>query len=622
MALTQVTGPYPIFTDLDGSPLDDGYLYIGAINDDPETNPIQVFFDANLTIPATQPIRTSNGYAYRNGTPALLYAGGEFSITIRNKRNEFVLYSPVGYGFDPAAVSASVVKNDFIGDGVTVAFVLSASPSTILATNIFINGVYQEKDSYALSGNTIAFSIAPPLNSSIEIMTNETGVINSGNANDISYTLTAAGATAQTVQTKLEQYISVKDFGAVGDGVADDTAEIQAAIDAVIASGGGMLYIPAGTYKTTSALTVSDASKINIQGAGKYITVITRANNTGPILILENASGLTTGNGYYFEWGSFKLTYTTPSLTTDTNAIGMSFELGTGLNNYGYVNFRFTSIEIAGAYICVSNDHGAGAPPNVWGWTWDDMVFSNFASRAIYFTNGGSGGFPACKGGHWYIQGRSGLTYTSALVYIDSADGILLDVVEVNIAKMNADSMFYFVGSSRSVVISVLRCEAIEILGNSIFAFVFNSSGDTVLSSVVVSGIVVSDGVTASVGRLTNTGFGSIGGVAADNITRPGGGTTGRLIANQADAAGKWRFVGGLSPSSGAWLSGDGGGGFGPGSALYLPDNGLSVLGTKVVGAQGAAVADATGGVTVDDEARTAINDLLARVRAHGLIAT
>ena len=45
------------------------------------------------------------------------------------------------------------------------------------------------------------------------------------------------------------------------------------------------------------------------------------------------------------------------------------------------------------------------------------------------------------------------------------------------------------------------------------------------------------------------------------------------------------------------------------------------VAGTQVVGAQGAAVADAAGGATVDTEARAAINALLARVRTHGLIA-
>lgn len=44
--------------------------------------------------------------------------------------------------------------------------------------------------------------------------------------------------------------------------------------------------------------------------------------------------------------------------------------------------------------------------------------------------------------------------------------------------------------------------------------------------------------------------------------------------------------------------------------------------GVVVVGTQGAAVSDASGGSTVDTEARTAINDLLARCRAHGLIAT
>jgi hypothetical protein len=284
MALTQVTGPYPIFTDLDGTPLDDGYLYIGAINQDPEQNPIQVFWDANLLIPATQPIRTSNGYAYRNGTPALLYTAGEFSITIRNKREEFVLYSPVGYGFDPAAVSASVVKNDFIGNGVQVAFVLSASPSTILATNIFINGVYQEKDSYTLSGNTITFSIAPPLNSSIEVMTNETGVINTGNATAISYTASFAGATAQTVQTKLEQYVSVKDFGAVGDGVADDTAAIQAAIAG--SPTGSTIYFPAGTYFVTDTILIDvDVSFVGTGEMGSIILAQHSAPNTDVIEI-------------------------------------------------------------------------------------------------------------------------------------------------------------------------------------------------------------------------------------------------------------------------------------------------------------------------------------------------
>ena len=264
MALTQVTGPYPIFTDLDGTPLDDGYLYIGAINQDPEQNPIQVFWDANLTIEATQPIRTSNGYAYRNGTPALLYTGGEFSITIRNKREEFVLYSPVGYGFDPAAVSASVVQNDFTGDGVEVDFVLSASPSTKLATSVFINGVYQEKDSYSISGNTLTFTVAPPLNSSIEVMSNETGVINGGNATAITYTAGFAGAIQQTVQTKLEQIINVNDFGADPTGVNDSSAAFAAAIAAV--DKGGTIFLD-GVYKTTEEILITKTLSIVGQDA-------------------------------------------------------------------------------------------------------------------------------------------------------------------------------------------------------------------------------------------------------------------------------------------------------------------------------------------------------------------
>ena len=291
MSLTQVTGPYPIFTDLDGSPLDDGYLYIGDQNDDPETNPIQVYWDSALTIPATQPIRTNSGYAWRNGTPGLLYTAGAFSITIRNKRNEFVLYSPVGYGFDPAAVSASVVKNDFTGDGVEVDFTLSAAPSTILATNVFINGVYQEKDSYSILGNVLTFSIAPPLNSSIEVMTNETGVINSGNATAISYTLTAPGAVAQTVQSKLDQYLSLKDFGAVGDGVTDDATAFTDACAAAMSAGAALL-IPAGTYNLGAwASPIITTGKLSLVGEGIGLTTIVAASPSGSLFrVLHDAN--------------------------------------------------------------------------------------------------------------------------------------------------------------------------------------------------------------------------------------------------------------------------------------------------------------------------------------------
>jgi hypothetical protein len=50
-------------------------------------------------------------------------------------------------------------------------------------------------------------------------------------------------AVLRTTQAKLRETVSVKDFGAVGDGVADDTAAIQAALDS-----NGDVYFPEGTY--------------------------------------------------------------------------------------------------------------------------------------------------------------------------------------------------------------------------------------------------------------------------------------------------------------------------------------------------------------------------------------
>jgi len=83
-------------------------------------------------------------------------------------------------------------------------------------------------------------------------------VLNAGNtslmdADNIAYTQNGTGAKTRTIAEKLNDVVSVKDFGAVGDGVTDDTAAIQAAVTACVASG-EQLFWPVGTYVTTSSI--------------------------------------------------------------------------------------------------------------------------------------------------------------------------------------------------------------------------------------------------------------------------------------------------------------------------------------------------------------------------------
>jgi hypothetical protein len=94
------------------------------------------------------------------------------------------------------------------------------------------------------------------------------------NASVVQYDPSGTGAVATTVQTKLRETVSVKDFGAVGNGVADDTTAIQAALN----SGASTIYINAGTYKVSSQITVP--ANVSVIGEGKNISIITAEDNT------------------------------------------------------------------------------------------------------------------------------------------------------------------------------------------------------------------------------------------------------------------------------------------------------------------------------------------------------
>jgi hypothetical protein len=197
MSALSIQPTYPIFTDIDGQPLEAGYIWIGTANLNPITNPINVYWDAALTQPAAQPIRTVSGYPSNAGTPARLYVNSDYSIQVQNK-NATVVYSA------PAATER-------------------------------------------LSSDLVTFIQA------------------------------GSGAVQRTAQDKMREIVSVKDFGAVGDGVTDDTAACQAAIDS-ITSTGGSVYFPEGEYLLNGAAGLDGiVHGLHVPFTGRGITAASKA---------------------------------------------------------------------------------------------------------------------------------------------------------------------------------------------------------------------------------------------------------------------------------------------------------------------------------------------------------
>jgi hypothetical protein len=109
-------------------------------------------------------------------------------------------------------------------------------------------------------------------------------------ASKLSFTQAGTGAVARTVDSKLKDVVSVKDFGAVGDGVADDTAAIQAALS----SGAVTIDGKGSTYKINSPLTLPQG--VTLQN------IRLNAGTAGMNMVLVNSSSrivnsLLTGTG-------------------------------------------------------------------------------------------------------------------------------------------------------------------------------------------------------------------------------------------------------------------------------------------------------------------------------------
>jgi hypothetical protein len=154
------------------------------------------------------------------------------------------------------------------------------------------------------------------------------------------------GAVNRDFTDKLKEVVSVKDFGAVGDGVTDDTDAIQAAID----SGAKRIYFPTSTYKISSTITIIDP--VSLVGDGPKDTVIrqTGANAGGfdfafPSLVQGGGiQGITVEAGNGWVTSGFQGSGSTGIGIRVVNSNGKFYA-----ENYGVHNFD-TAVSVLGSF--------------------------------------------------------------------------------------------------------------------------------------------------------------------------------------------------------------------------------------------------------------------------------
>lgn len=112
MTTQSVLQPFALFADRSGLPLTGGSVYVGVAGANPTTNPLQVYFDSALTVPAAQPIRTVNGFPVNGNAPARLFVNAaDFSLLVQDSAGQLVFSALRSALFAAPATSLTISQS-------------------------------------------------------------------------------------------------------------------------------------------------------------------------------------------------------------------------------------------------------------------------------------------------------------------------------------------------------------------------------------------------------------------------------------------------------------------------------------------------------------------------------
>ena len=147
--------------DNNGNPLSGGKLFTYEAG---TTTPLTSYTSSSGSTPHTNPIILDAAGRVPGGEIWLDYTK-LYKFIVKTSTDVLIAtYDNIGGSFNAAPILVN-----FTGDGTQTVFVLPSVATSENATQVFINGVYQQKNTYAVALSTLTFSEAPPFRSTIEI---------------------------------------------------------------------------------------------------------------------------------------------------------------------------------------------------------------------------------------------------------------------------------------------------------------------------------------------------------------------------------------------------------------------------------------------------------------------